>query len=140
MGACGARARLLQRDRRGESGKLKAAARALVGSSGGTDEAAQDAQLFGFPEELIQAVAQAGQEQGEFGVWRENWDTVCAFAAVVSQWRAAPLARGGLHFIGLDYTAARAGLDAEEIPVTPTLWRGLREMEAAARDVLNMGT
>ena len=100
--------------------------------------AAQDAELFGFPEELVRQIAK-NEGQGEVEVWPENWSTVCAFAAVFSQWRAVPRARGGAHFIGLDYSGVRAGLDAEGFPVTPELWTGIRVMEAEARDALNSG-
>jgi hypothetical protein len=34
--------------------------------------------------------------------------------------------------IGLDYAAARAGLEAEGIEVTPEVWRDLRAIEAGA--------
>ncbi|MBN9504917.1 MAG: DUF1799 domain-containing protein [Altererythrobacter sp.] len=105
---------------------------------GGVDEAAADAEQWGFPEELVSAIAAKGT-QGVTEVWRENWDTVCAFAAVLTQWRAVPKPRGGCHYLGLDYAGARAGLDAEAIAVTPELWCGLRTMEAEACTVLNSG-
>lgn len=103
---------------------------------GGADEAAEDAAQWGFPEELVTSIATAGT-RGETEVWRENWDTVCAFAAVVTQWRVVPGARGGFAYLGLDYAGVRAGLDAEGIAVTPELWAGLRTMEAEACAVLN---
>jgi len=106
-----------------------------VRGHGGADEAAEDADRFGFPEELVAALA--AEKRGEFEVWRENWDIVCAFAAVLSQWRVVPRTRGGHHFVGLDYAGVRAGLEAEAIAITPELWRGLRIMEAEACVVLN---
>lgn len=74
-------------------------------------------------------------------VWAENWPTVEAFLAVSSQWRVVAIG-GGMApampvYIGLDYAAARVGLDAAGIAVTPELWTGLRVMEAAACSALN---
>ncbi|ACF01849.1 hypothetical protein Rpal_3347 [Rhodopseudomonas palustris TIE-1] len=84
------------------------------------------------------------------GVWPEHADTVRAFLAVASQWRTTAIGGGGfatmgggaaaplrLVYVSLDYTAVRAGLDAEQIAITPALWRGLRIMEAAACAALN---
>lgn len=104
--------------------------------NGGADEAADDAAQWGFPDAIVTAIAKAGT-RGETEVWRENWDTVCAFAAVLTQWRTVPGARGGCIYLGLDYAAVRVGVDAEAIAVTPELWRGLRVMEAEACAVLN---
>lgn len=86
------------------------------------------------------------------GIWPENVPVVRAFLAVCSQWRVTPVSGGGMMtpaggviaptvplYIGLDYAAARVGLDAELIEVTPTLWRGLRVMEAEACAALNEG-
>lgn len=42
----------------------------------------------------------------------------------------------GLIVLGLDYTAARAGLRAAGIRVTPALWADLQALEIAARDAL----
>lgn len=74
-------------------------------------------------------------------VWPEHWATVCAFVAVTTQWRTVSIG-GGFNpsrtiFVGLDYSAARTGLEAEGIAVTPTLWRELRVMEAEACRMLN---
>jgi hypothetical protein len=84
------------------------------------------------------------------GIWPENRAIVEAFLAVSLQWRVSAHGGGGMVspaggaimpivplFIGLDYAAVRAGLDAEGIVVTPELWRGLRTMEAAAAAALN---
>ncbi|UPJ65228.1 DUF1799 domain-containing protein [Bradyrhizobium sp. 191] len=84
------------------------------------------------------------------GIWPENVAVVRAFLAVCSQWRVTPVSGGGMMtpagnviaptvplYIGLDYAAARAGLDAELIEVTPTLWQGLRVMEGEACKALN---
>jgi len=93
--------------------------------------------------------ARALPEDGD-GVWPENWDIVCAFLEVASQWRVTAVGGGGFAgmggaaiapvmpmFIGLDYSAVRVGLDALGIAVTPDLWRGLLIMENAACAALN---
>jgi len=81
------------------------------------------------------------------GVWSENWDTVYAFATVGSQWRVVAIGGGGggfapalpsrPFFIGLDYSAVKIALDAEQIVITKELWIGLRIMEAEACAALN---
>lgn len=60
-----------------------------------------------------------------------------AFREVGSQWRAVPLGRGKLFYLGLDYAGAKAGLDLAGIKVTPDIWRGIRVMEAETCAVLN---
>lgn len=74
-------------------------------------------------------------------VWPEHWDIVQAFLASATQWRVVGLGGGfepsRIRFIGFDYAAVRAGLGAEEIQVSPDLWRGLRVMESAACAALN---
>ncbi len=87
---------------------------------------------------------------GYDGIWPSNVPIMDAFLAVSLQWRVVSRGGGGAAsafggsfapvvpmFIGLDYTAVRAGLDAEGIAVTPELWRGLRAMESEAVSVLN---
>ncbi|MGJ5203641.1 DUF1799 domain-containing protein [Bradyrhizobium sp. HKCCYLR20261] len=94
--------------------------------------------------------AEATAAQEFDGLWPENVPVVEAFLAVASQWRVVPRSAGGMitpvggHIaptvplvVGLDYAGVRAGLDAEGIAVTPTLWRGLRAMEAAACAAFN---
>lgn len=84
------------------------------------------------------------------GIWPEHAGIARAFLAVCSQWRVTPVSGGGVAgpagamiaptvplYLGLDYAAVRAGLDAELIEVTPTLWQGLRVMEAEACKALN---
>lgn len=48
-----------------------------------------------------------------------------------------PLADGRQHWQGLDYAAARAGLELEGIAVRPHDWAGVRVMERAAASALN---
>jgi len=83
-------------------------------------------------------------------VWPDNVPIVEAFLAVATQWRVLACSPGGAIgpaggaigptvpvYIALDYAAVRAGLDAENIEVTPELWRGLRVMESSAAAALN---
>lgn len=89
------------------------------------------------PEE---AIAQVEAENGavDFEVWPENWEALCAFLAVSTQWRTSPIGGGmepmRLYWLGLDYAAVGARLD---IAPGAALWGDLAVMEAAARNVLN---
>jgi len=105
------------------------------GGGGGRAEAADDARRFGFPAELIAAIEQTGV-QDECEVWAENWETVRAFAAISTQWRVV-VGMGGAAYVGLDYAAARAGLELSGFEVTPALWDGIRVMESEALAWLN---
>lgn len=74
-------------------------------------------------------------------MWPENVGFVSAFLAGQSQWRTGQVG-GGLGgvrilWVGLDYVAVRASLDALEIAVTPELWSALQIMEAEARLAMN---
>ncbi|PHP17651.1 hypothetical protein CG471_21760 [Sphingobium sp. IP1] len=90
--------------------------------------------MWGIPEELIQDLR---EERPKFGVFPENMATVNAFLTVASQWRMTPLALGKVYWQGLDYTAAKAGLDLAQISLTPAQWAGVQLMEDTARAVLN---
>lgn len=105
----------------------------------------EDARRFGLPEEAIAAIEQAeGSSRAsgtEVAIWPENSNIVAAFLAVWSQWNVAPvvsaLGVARMHYAGLDYAGARAGLKGDGIEITPRLWAGIRTMEAAARVELN---
>jgi hypothetical protein len=90
--------------------------------------------------ELAAAIAEVRDDEFS-GLWPENVAVVDAFLAVATQWRTAPIGGGmapvGIVYVGLDYAAVRAGLDAAGIIITPELWAGLRVMEDAARTALN---
>jgi hypothetical protein len=101
-------------------------------------EAAQSARETGAPEHVIASLERPGsKEQTDVAIWPENWQSVLAFASVVTQWRIVPLASGKLWYAGLDYAGVRAGLEAEAFELTPALWADLRTMEAAAREAAN---
>jgi hypothetical protein len=90
------------------------------------------------PPEAIAALETANAETAKgFGVWRVNMPVVDAFLEVASQWRTAALADGRVLWLGLDYTAVRAGLEGAGIALTSTQWRGLGVIERAAASVLN---
>lgn len=46
---------------------------------------------------------------------------------------------GRIVWIGLDYAAARQGLDLAGIDVTPALWDEVRRIEGGAMEELNSG-
>lgn len=103
----------------------------------------QDAARFNMDPHSLALLADALTEtmEADDGVWPENAAIVDAFLAVASQWRVISVG-GGMapampFYVGQDYAAARVALDAEAIPVTPDLWRGLRIMETAACNALN---
>lgn len=91
-------------------------------------------------EETIAEISAALSGSDDEGVWLENVAAVAAFLAVASQWRTAwVFGQDGarMHFVGLDYAGARAGLEAAGIALTPDLWAGVRVMEEAARQAMN---
>lgn len=74
------------------------------------------------------------------GLWPDHAPAWRAFAAVSGQWRTQALSSLGgaaLIWLGLDYAAARAGLDLAGIEITPELWAEVRIIEAAAAEELN---
>lgn len=63
-----------------------------------------------------------------------------AWCAVSGQWRTqavSSLGGAALIWLGLDYTAARAGLDLAGIDITPDLWTEVRIIESGATEELN---
>jgi len=76
------------------------------------------------------------EDEGD-GVWPRNAAAVRAFLAVARQWRTVASGMGGARFLGLDYAAAKAGLDLAGIEVGPELWAEVRVIEAAAAAALN---
>lgn len=109
----------------------RAWARGELGSEARDGEAEDDARFFG-----LDLGAALDPEPGE-GVWPENVAAVEAFLEVGGQWRTATRGDGGVLWIALDYTAARAGLELAGVAITPELWADLRIVAAGARAVLN---
>ncbi|MGC9368712.1 MAG: DUF1799 domain-containing protein [Paracoccaceae bacterium] len=73
----------------------------------------------------------------ENGVWAQNADAVEAFLAVCTQWNVVGLAEGGLLTIGLNYTAASAGLELAGIELDPETWARVRIIEQGAKAAMN---
>jgi len=92
---------------------------------------------MGLPAEVIASLEEEDQGASGFGVWRRNWDIVMAFLAIASQWRIVTVPGAGVYWHGLDYAAAGKGLELAGISVSPTQWKGVRLMEAEAREALN---
>lgn len=104
------------------------------------DNAIADARALGADEASIDALKATLFGEQQDGVWPENEPAVLAWLIVQTQWRVAAvgsLAGGGIVWLGLDYAAARAGLDAAGIDTTPALWSDLQIMEGAACELLN---
>jgi hypothetical protein len=88
------------------------------------------------------ALRGAEREDEEGPVWAQHVPAVIAFLTVSTQWRTALFgALGEIRtvYVGLDYAAAKAGLEAAGIEINPQLWGELRIMEAAAIAAMNGG-
>lgn len=71
-------------------------------------------------------------DNGNVGIWAEHEGAFRAFLSICTQFRWVSPGDGTAQRVGLDYQAARAGLDAEEITVTPQLWSDIRMIELGA--------
>lgn len=71
------------------------------------------------------------------GVWACNVAALEVFLALQNQWRMQDGFDMPTRFIGLDYTAVRAGLDMADIAIGPGLFASLRQIETGARTELN---
>lgn len=104
--------------------------------------AIEEARRSGFTEEGIEQLRVAlGCGPNTSAIWRQNVPIVEAFLAVCTQWRVAPVGGGMMPlsfvYLGLDYAAARAGIDFAGITVTSDVWAGVRFMESVACGALN---
>ena len=86
--------------------------------------------------QLAGLAAMLSRTAGGEGVWPVNVEIVVSFLLIATQWRTAASAKG-TRYVGLDYAACRAGLEMDGMAPPPEIWRGVRQMEAAARDALN---
>lgn len=98
---------------------------------GSRSELVESAAEWGIPEDALP------EEDHDGGVWPENEAAVRAYLAVSSQWRTTSLGEAGVHWLGLDYTAVRAGFRLAAVKMAPDLWDQVRLVEAGARDALN---
>lgn len=76
------------------------------------------------------------QQDYEFEVWIENWDTVEIFCSMATQWRVNPF--GGV--AGLDYGALNSVMDIMQVRDKRDVFASIRVMEATALPVLNKPT
>lgn len=108
----------------------------LGGGQPNLDEAAEDAARWGLilPEDWAD---RADNETGWPGIWDTHLPALTAFLAVSGQWRTSAQGMGGTRWIGLDYAAAKAGLDFAGIAMTPDIWADLRLIESGAIKELN---
>lgn len=116
-------------------GKLIGAARHWAG--GGTPDlsnAAADAEAWGIPADAIETLL---IKPPDYEVWPENVPIVQAFLAITTQWRINTFSTGKAYWQGLDYAAAKAGLELANIKLSPREWAGVQSMERAACAVLN---
>ncbi len=65
------------------------------------------------------------------GIWAENVEALVAFLSVATQWRIACPGDGTMRRTGLDYPAARTGLELAGVAVTPELWADIKIIEYA---------
>ncbi|TMV09817.1 hypothetical protein FGK63_01740 [Ruegeria sediminis] len=114
-----------------EAGRAWAAGR-LDGGSEQDDDALADAERWGIDLDPADLAGDPGD-----GIWAWLVPALRAFLAIDTQWRMAPLGMGGMRALGLDYAAARAGLDLAGIEMTPALWADVRLIEAGARAEMN---
>lgn len=79
-------------------------------------------------------------------LWDLHLPAWCAWQQVCGQWRtltptvsAMGTSQTRVIWLGLDYTAARAGLEMAGVEITPDLWAEVRAIETGAIEELNRG-
>ena len=118
-------------------GKLIWAGRAAVkgglvqDGTAARDTLADECRAFGIDPALLN---RAPDE--DVGIWPDHVVAVQAFLAVADQWRVAA-GKNGVVFLGLDYTAVRAGFDLAGITLTPAQWADVQMIEAGAVAAMN---
>ncbi|MBP6772716.1 MAG: DUF1799 domain-containing protein [Gemmatimonadaceae bacterium] len=82
--------------------------------------------------------AQERADRGGLAVWPENWRAVEVFVLLASQWRVV-VSAASTHWQGLRYEAVESVMRLACVPrkERADVFRQLRVMEIAARDVLN---
>ena len=79
-------------------------------------------------------------DPADLQLWVEHLPAWQAWCAISGQWRTAELStseEARVVWLGLDYTAARAGLDLAGITMTPDVWDDVRAIETAAIEEMN---
>ena len=75
----------------------------------------------------------SAEEDEDFAVFPQNWDTTQLFLSVSTQWRVA----AGGAVLGLDYSAVDVAIQRLDLELTPDHFRGLQQMESAAMTEIN---
>lgn len=99
------------------------------------EKAIRDAAVMGLTLEIDDV------ETGD-GLWEEHLPAWSAWCAVSMQWRTevlSGLAGARLIWLGLDYVAAKAGIELSGVEVTPEIWAEVRVIEEGAVEELNRG-
>lgn len=85
-------------------------------------------------------------EPDDDGIWDTHVPAFQAFQVVAGQWRTQVVTITAMGttatrvlWIGLDYAAARSGLELAGIAITPDLWSEVRDIETGAIEELNRG-
>lgn len=71
------------------------------------------------------------------GLWPEHRQAAEAFMRIRNQWTVLPVFGGAPIWVGLDYTAARNGLEMAGYDITPEFWSEIQLIEQGARAALN---
>ncbi|SDA39115.1 DUF1799 domain-containing protein [Mesorhizobium qingshengii] len=101
-----------------------------------------DAEALGVPAESLPETAES-EETEVFKVWDINMPVVRLFLGCETQWRIVARGMDGiLHYVGIDYAAASALLEArprgeQRKHLAWRMFEDLREMEHAALPILN---
>ncbi|WP_205589638.1 DUF1799 domain-containing protein [Chachezhania antarctica] len=69
-------------------------------------------------------------------LWADHLKALELFLTISTQWRVVG-GFGGVATIGLDYSAAEAGLRLEDKIPAPSVWSDIRMIERGALEVLN---
>lgn len=97
--------------------------------------------MAGVPEEeLYKFIGESKpvQQEQDFEIWQENWQTFIFFEALSTQWKIIS-GMGGAQVIGLDYPAIETMMRIKNIPrkTQAPLFLQLQIMEREALDVMN---
>ena len=82
---------------------------------------------------------QSQQNNDDFEVFEENWESVVFFLGLNTQWNLIGLPTGGFHIAGINYQAVQSVLQIQHIPKYKwrSLFLDLQIMEKAALEVIN---
>lgn len=117
----------------GQAGKLTWAGQAWASGRlrpGSVNPVLEDAALWGIDPTLL------GLGENEDGVWECHADALHAFLRIDGQWRVLTVG-DRLLWLGLDYGAARAGLELADVSLTPQQWAEVQVIERGALEALN---